>query len=115
MKKLVIKIGGDVDKDLREAWINPSKELMGTTTFYAKNSFQAHQLLSEERLDLIRHLINFSSPVCVSDLVKSTGRKQEAISRDISILQDQGVIEKNKKGRKVFVESKINSIEIRFK
>jgi len=115
MKKLIIKIGGDLDKDLREAWFNPSKRLMGTTTFYAKNAFQVHQILSEERLDLMRHIMNYSSPVCVSDLVKSTGRKQEAISRDISILESHQVIEKSKKGTKVFIKPKIDEISIKFK
>ena len=115
MKKFIIKVGGNLDKDLREAWVNPSKELMGTTTLYVKNALDAHQILSEERLDLMRHLITYSSKACISDLVESTGRKQEAISRDISILESQGMIQKNKKGRKVFIEPKIDSIEIRFK
>ena len=115
MKKLIIKIGGNIDKDLREAWVKPSEELMGTTTVYLKNAILAHQILSEERLDLMRQLMTYSSPACVSDLVKSTKRKQEAISRDISILESQGMIQKNKKGRNVFIEPKIDSIEIRFK
>ncbi|MDD4467733.1 MAG: ArsR family transcriptional regulator [Candidatus ainarchaeum sp.] len=115
MKKLIIKIGADSDKDLREAWSKPSKELNGTTIVYLKNAILAHQILSEERLDLMKHIMTYSSPACVSDLVESTGRKQEAISRDISILESQGMIQKNKKGRKVFIEPKIDSIEIRFK
>jgi len=115
MKKLIIKIGADSDNDLREAWSKPSKELNGTTTVYLKNAIQAHQILSEERLDLMKHIMTYSSPACVSDLVESTGRKQEAISRDISILESQGMIQKNKNGRKVFIQPKIDSIEIRFK
>jgi predicted transcriptional regulator len=115
MKKLIIKVGKNIDKDLREAWVNPSKELMGTSTLYVKNTLDAHQILSEERLDLMRHIMTYSSFACVSDLVKSTKRKQEAISRDILILESQGVVEKIKKGRKVFIKPKIDSIEIRFK
>lgn len=115
MKKLIIKVGGDVDRDLRDSWINPSKESMGTTTLYVKNAFDAHQILSEERLGLMKHILTYSSPACVSDLVESTKRKQGAVSRDISILESQGMIKKNKKGKKVFIEPKIDSIEIQFK
>ena len=114
-KKLIVKVNADIDKDLREAWVKPSKELMGTTTVYLKNAIQANQILSEERLNLMKHILTYSSKACISDLVKSTKRKQEAISRDISILESQGMIQKNKKGRNVFIEPKIDSIEIRFK
>lgn len=115
MKKLIIKIGGDSDRDLRDAWSKPSKELNKTSIVYLKNPIQSHQILSSERLDLMKHIMTYSSPACISDLVESTKRKQEAISRDILILESQGMIEKSKKGRKVFIEPKIDSIEIRFK
>ena len=115
MKQLIIKIGGDLDKDLREIWDNPSKRKPNTHTIYVKDAFEAHALLSPERINLLKHSLEYNPRACISDLVKKTGRKQEAISRDASILESHGIIEKHKKGRRVFLEPKIDSIEIRFK
>jgi predicted transcriptional regulator len=115
MKQLIIKVGGDINKDLREAWCNPKILPIGTRTIYVRNVSEAKELLSHERLALLKECLEYSPSACVSDLVEKTGRKQEAISRDLSILESHGAIEKKKKGTKTFIEPKIDSIEIRFK
>lgn len=102
-------------EDMRAAWNDPSKRKPGTHTIYVKDAKEGLELLSSERIGLLKECITYSPRACVSDLVKKTGRKQEAISRDLSILEKHGAIEKKKKGTKTFIEPKIDSIEIRFK
>jgi predicted transcriptional regulator len=104
-----------MNADLREAWERPDNKMGGTSTLYVKDAKEAYEVLSEERLSLLKHMMDYSPRACVSDLVKKTGRKQEAISRDLSILEKHGAIEKKKKGTKTFIEPKIDSIEIKFK
>jgi len=115
MKQVIIKIGKDPKQDLLKAAHDPNVLKAGTHTIYVKDTAQAHRLLSPENMNLLMHSWRFDASPCVSDLVKSTGRKQEAISRDLIQLESIGAIKKIKKGRKVFVEPKIDSIEIRFK
>ncbi|MFA6269214.1 MAG: hypothetical protein WC652_05330 [archaeon] len=115
MKQLIIKIGGDIKKDLREAWTDPSKRRPNTHTIYVKDAAQARRLLSPEKINLLKQSLEYSPSACVSDLVESTGRKQEAISRDLKGLEEIGAIKRTKKGRQVFVEPKIDSIEIKFR
>ncbi len=114
MNKLIIKVGGNIKADLREAWEHPSKELLGTHTVYVKDTNGVRKLLSPERIHLLKQSLEYSSSPCVSDLVKKTGSKQEAISRDASVLEMYGAIKKVKKGRNVYLEPKIKSIEIIF-
>ncbi|MFA5931369.1 MAG: hypothetical protein WC821_03590 [archaeon] len=114
MKKIIIKIGGNMVEDMRNAWHNPDVLRNGTHTIYVKNAEQARNLLSPERINLLKQSIEYSPRACVSDLVEKSGRKQSAISRDISGLEAMGAIKKHKKGRTVFIEPKINSIEIKF-
>jgi len=115
MKQLVIKVGGDPMRDVREAWHNPKLLRPGTHTIYVKTPEEAMDLLSPNRIDLLSQCLKFSSNACVSDLVEKTGRKQEAISRDLSILEKHGAIEKQKKGTKVYIKPKIDEISIKFK
>ena len=115
MKQLIIKVGGDMNKDLREAWYDPTKRKPNTHTIYVKDASEAMELISPERINLLKQLMEYEPSACVSDLVEKTGRKQEAISRDLSILEKHGAIEKKRKGTKTFIEPKIDSIEIRFK
>ena len=115
MKQLIIKIGGDMNKDMRDIWGDPSKRRPNTHTIYVKNSKEAMEVLSPERMHLLKQILEYEPRACVSDLVEKTGRKQEAISRDLSILEKHGAIEKKKKGTNTFIEPKIDSIEIRFK
>ena len=115
MKQLIIKIGGNMVEDMRQAWNDPSKRKPNTHTIYVKNASEAMEVLSPKRMHLLKQILEYEPKACVSDLVKKTGRKQEAISRDLSILESHGAIEKKKKGTKTFIEPKIDSIEIRFK
>ncbi|MDD4082609.1 MAG: hypothetical protein PHD05_04440 [Sphaerochaetaceae bacterium] len=114
-KQLIIKVGGNPLSDLRKCATDKSVLKPGTHTIYVKDTAQAHRLISSENMNLLMHSWKFNANPCVSDLIKSTGRKQEAISRNLTQLESIGAIKKIKKGRKVFIEPKIDSIEIRFK
>jgi len=114
MKRLVIKVGANVDKDLRAAMKNPNTFEPGAHTIYVKDADGVRKLLSPERINLLKQSLAYSPRACVSDFVKKTGRKQEAISRDASVLEKYGVIKKVKKGRNVYLEPQIKSIEIVF-
>jgi predicted transcriptional regulator len=115
MKQLIIKIGGDVNADIRACATNKTILRTGTRTIYVKDADEARSLLSPERINLLKHSLECNPSACVSDLVKSTKRKQEAISRDLTHLESMGAIKKIKKGRHVFIEPQIDSIEIKFK
>ncbi len=115
VKQLIIKIGGNMVEDMRQAWHDPSKRRPNTHTIYVKNASEAMEVLSPERMHLLKQILEYEPRACVSELTELTGRKQEAISRDLSILEKHGAIEKKKKGTKTFIEPKIDSIEIRFK
>jgi predicted transcriptional regulator len=115
VKQIIIKIGGDPKQDLLKAAHDSNVLKAGTHTIYVKDAAQAHRLISSENMNLLMHSWKFNANPCVSDLIKSTGRKQEAISRNLTQLESIGAIKKIKKGRKVFIEPKIDSIEIRFK
>jgi len=114
MGELVIVVGRDMLSDLRRARESSGKHGLYKSALYVKDAAQAMDLLSKERLRLLKQIIDYKPSVCVSDLVKSTGRKQEAISRDASILESRGAIAKKKKGRKVYLKPKIDSIRIKF-
>ncbi len=113
MKKLIIKVGGDMLEDMRKVFKDPSKAQPNTHTIYVKSPSEVNQLLSPQRIHLLKQLMEYEPTIC--GLALETNRKQEAISRDVLFLETNGLVKKRKEGREVFVEPQIDTIEIRFK
>lgn len=116
MEKLIIKIGADMMKDLKQVYHNPKKYgSPNTHTLFLDTSEDLYRLLSPQRLELLRCLIKYQSKKkTVGEMAKELGRKQEAISRDASFLAMHQMIKKIKKKREVYLKPMFKSFEIRF-
>ncbi|MFH1588092.1 MAG: hypothetical protein ABIA76_02005 [Candidatus Diapherotrites archaeon] len=113
MTKLIIKLGGNMLKDIKDAYENPRKELAGTHTIYLKGSENIYSVLSPKRIELFQYLLkNKKQKKTVGQIAHALKRKQEAISRDNALLEEIGLIKKEKHGRKTFLSTQIKSISI---
>jgi len=115
MEQLVIVVGRDVLNDLRQARDGSGRNNLPKNALYVKDARHALSWLSPERIHLLQKLVKYDSFKSISEIAKETNRKQEAISRDASILALHGAIEKKKKGKQVFLKPKIDSIRVEFK
>ncbi|HIH09665.1 MAG TPA: hypothetical protein HA254_03250 [Candidatus Diapherotrites archaeon] len=113
-KKLIIKIRGSLDKDLKEIRNDPSKvPPNGSHTLYLKSVEDLYDLLSPKKLEMLQALLNYpESMKTVTEVSKKTKRKQEAISRDVTALSEHNLIEKIKQGRNVLLKAKYDTLEI---
>jgi predicted transcriptional regulator len=112
MKKLIIKVGGDMLDDMKEAWLHPHPSMGGTLTVYLKPK-QLARILSPKRFELWLELLEKSwNPVNVSELAKKTKRKQAAVSRDLAVLEMYGMIQKRKNKQNVIAKSNCGQIVI---
>ena len=112
MDKLIIKVGANPINDLRSVWKNPTKDKMGKYYTYVNTTSELQSLLSSQRLSLIMEVMKEQNDI--STTAKKLGRKQEAISRDATILAQAGIITKTKKGKNTFLKPRIKKIEIDF-
>ncbi len=114
IKKLLIKVGGSLDKDLKALMKNPKKYAHPNThTTYVKSWKEIPRLLSAKRLEMMYYLANYPIEDCnVSEIAHSTKRKQEAISRDLTVLEKNGLIQKTRHGQNVRAKALFDSIEI---
>ncbi|MBT4192308.1 MAG: hypothetical protein HOE11_03285 [Candidatus Diapherotrites archaeon] len=112
MKKIIIKVGGNMLEDIREVWHNPEKMKgkTGTHTIYIKDPREIPEILSPQRLRMLIDVANNQHNI--SETAKRLGRKQEAISRDVKALEANGMIKKDKKGRETFLSTDLKKIEI---
>jgi predicted transcriptional regulator len=108
MDKLIIRNVLKWDDDIRNVAKSKASEL-NQRILYVKDAKQLASILSSERMSL---LFDLKKSKNVSELTKQTGRKQEAISRDATILESAGLITKTKKGRKTFLKTRVKKIEI---
>lgn len=103
-------------KDIKSIFDDP-KNVKHTPeqTIYVKDLEQLSSLLSPKRIETFIQLIQYKSNPCgVSQLAKLLNRKQEAVSRDLSILEKHGLITKTKKGKETLLSAIVKSIEIQF-
>jgi len=115
MEKLIIKIGSakDVKNELRKVFNDPTKGKNGTHTLYLKNSKDFYEILSPQRLDLLRYITgNPFEKNTISELAKKLERKQEAISRDTTLLCGYKMIQKTKEKQKVYVKALYKSLDL---
>lgn len=109
MNKLIIKLESEMNADIRRVF-NPKEAInLPENTLYVKDAQQLSNILSSGKLLL---LLDLKKSQNVSEVAEKTGRKQEAISRDASILESAGLITKTKKGRQTYLKTKVKKIEI---
>lgn len=113
-KKIIIKIGADMMADLRKQSKNPDRSLAGTRTIYLKDMKQFAQIFSPERLHILWQLVNETQKFTICGLAEKIGRKQEAVSRDISILEQNELIRKEKEKQRVYPKATFREILIQF-
>ena len=115
MHKLMIKIGGDMDKDIDEVFKNPAIAYKRPDhTIYLNSIKQVFNILTPKRLELLMHLIETQKKrKSITQLAKELKRKQEAISRDISFLEGFNIIDKKREKKNIFVFTPYDSIEIK--
>ena len=112
MDSCVVRFGSS-DEDIKKIFENPKEaKKMPNNILYVRDAKQLASILSSERLSLLLNL--YKENMDVSTTAKKLGRKQEAISRDASILEAAGIITKTKKGKNVYLKPKIKKIEIEF-
>jgi len=115
MDKLIILIGADKMKVLKEAFEHPEKTEKNTHTLFLKDAKELSGALSPKKLEMLRRLIDCESEgKTVGELAQELGRKQEAISRDASFLATQQLVKKVKKKREVYLKAPFKTIEIVF-
>ena len=100
-------------KDAREAFEHPDPQRGGTSTIYVKSADQICEMLSPERIQLLIQLLRYEdNEVNISDVAHILHRKQEAISRDLSILEKYRLVSKTRDKQKVYPKALCNSITI---
>ena len=114
MGKIIVKIGVDVMEDLKRIKENPRVYgNPGGHTIYLKDSKQLYALLSPKRIDLLRQIISYGEKSTIGSITRQSMRKQEAISRDITMLESAGLVEKKRHRRNVHLKVPCKAIEIR--
>jgi predicted transcriptional regulator len=104
VKDAEIRIGTieDFKKAVGEAIKGPVPETDRSVVF-VRDAKMLSKVLSEKRLELMR-AIKGHPDYNVSQLAELLGRKQEAISRDISILKKYGMVVTEKREKEVYPE-----------
>lgn len=114
MKQLIIKIGGDMKKDLKEIFEDPKKGLSNSHTIYLKNAEELYELLSPKRIELLRYVINHQGQKnTITQISKKLKRKQEAISRDATILERHSLLQKIREKQAIFLKTIYGSLQIK--
>lgn len=111
MGKLIVRLSSEMDSDIRKI-ANSKKENIAKNILYVRDAKQLSSILSSQRMLLLLTL--YGEELDISTTAKKLKRKQEAISRDATILESAGIIEKIKKGKKVYLKPKVKKIEIEF-
>jgi len=109
MGKLIIRNVLQWDDDIRglaKSKISKSSKRI----LYVRDSKQLASILSSERLSLLIDLNKEQKDV--STVAKKLGRKQEAISRDATILEAAGLLKKIRKGKNTYLVPTVKKIEI---
>ena len=112
--KVVLVIGGEMWKDLREMIDNPEKASKEPDLkIYVESVEQLSSILSAKKMNLLQY-IQFHKNLSVGEIASKTKRKQEAVSRDLHQLEHYGLVKLGKKGKHVYPEAKAKKITIEF-
>jgi predicted transcriptional regulator len=113
MQKLIINIGGDMLKEIKEVFEDPSKGKPNTHTIFLKTSQDLYEMLSPKRLELLKYIIEHQDErKSISELASELNRKQEAISRDSNVLMKYNLVQKVKDRRTVYLKALYGSLVI---
>ena len=115
MKTLVIKIGVNAREDLQQVFKNPKLNAKPNThTLYLKDSKELYEILSPQRLELLRFITNHPNvEYTINELADKLNRRQEAISRDTIMLSKYNIIKKIKNKQKVYIKALYNSLDLK--
>ena len=113
MDNLIIKIGADKRKELKEVFDHPERSKKNTHTLFLDNSEDLYEILSPKRLELLRYIIkHHAERQTISEIADELKRKQEAVSRDATLLTKYNIIQKIKEKQRVYLEALYKSLEI---
>jgi len=113
MSKLIIKIGGSMMKDLKKSYCSPKKENANSHTLYLKDADAFGKILSPKRIELLLHIIAIQKQKrTLGEIAEELKRKQEAVSRDVNLLAEHGLIKKIKEGQKLYLKGAYTALEI---
>ena len=111
IKKIVFKIGQDMMEDINDEIKDPQKIDSNCLTVYISKMATIAKIFTSERLRLLKKLAEDEKMgFDIQKLSTKLNRKQEAISRDMSVLEQHSLITKTKKGKNVY--PKLNAKEI---
>ena len=113
MDNLIIKIGADKKKELREVFEHPERSKKNTHTLFLDTSEDLYEILSPRRLELLRYVIKHQTERrTISEIADELKRKQEAVSRDATLLTKYNLIQKIKDNQRVYLEALYKSLNI---
>ena len=103
-EEVVIKVGGDVWRDFKKIVTDKkAAKRQPANVIYVESFEQLASILSAKRMQLIHYVARHRSRT-VGEIAKEANRKQEAISKDIHLLEKYGLVSLRKEKTKVFVE-----------
>lgn len=109
MKKLTVRLSKYMEQDIKDLFDKDKVMSMPEKVLYVKDAEQLSRILTTKRIEL---LFQLDKPKNIKEITKQTKRKQEAISRDVSSLENNRLVKKIKKGREIFVKKNVDKIEI---
>ncbi len=111
MKRIVVKIGADMDDDLQKLTSAKAIAESPDYTIYFKSARQLSSTLSAQKLTLLQHVSkSFGQPVTKISI--ELGRKKEAVSRDLHQLESLGFLKMRREGNKVYPKVSYKAIQI---
>ncbi|MFA6269440.1 MAG: hypothetical protein WC652_06495 [archaeon] len=115
MKTLIIRVGGDIKKELKEVYMDPKRYANPNThTLYLKDAKELYKILSPERFELLKYITNNAcDTITISELAKELNRRQEAISRDTILLEKYNLLQKIKDKQKVYIQAIYSALDIK--
>jgi predicted transcriptional regulator len=115
MKTLIVRIGGDIKKELKEVYLDPkNKAQPNTHTLYLKDGKELYKILSPERIELLKYITNNACDnITIGELAKELNRRQEAVSRDTILLEKYNLIQKIKDKQKVYIRAIYSALDIK--
>lgn len=114
MKKLVVKIGGNIAEDLDS--IESPRQIRDSpdNVVYFQSAEQFASILSAKKIELLQYLSEVTGQT-VTKIAIELHRKKEAVSRDLHQLEALGFIQMQKQGKKVYPKAKYQAIQINLK
>lgn len=114
MKKIVVKIGVDDKEDIDKLFDPKNVDSFPDYTLYFKNVKQLMAILSEQKLNLLQYVCK-TTGYSVTKIAIELGRRKEAVSRDLHQLEKLGLVQMEKRGKKVFPTMEYSAIQIELK